>query len=80
MHSSSVPLMGVVSIEQMVRGSSLLLAGASPLAHSPGSQGQNRLVKALSVGIMRSVCHAPRSLHSDFSEVLHRSLISWHVV
>ena len=41
---------------------------------------KNHLVRVLSVGIMRSVCHAPRSWHSDFSEVLHRSLISWRVV
>lgn len=34
----------------------------------------------LSVGIIKSVFHAPRSPHSDVSAVLHRSLISWCVV
>lgn len=52
-----------------------LLPGASPIANPPGWQGWNHLVGMLSVGIMRSVFHAPRSRHSDFSQGLHRSLI-----
>lgn len=80
MPSSSISLMGVVSTEQMAYGPSILLPGAFPIANPLGWRGRNHLARVLSVGIMNSVFHAPRSQHSDFSEVPHRSLISCHVV
>jgi hypothetical protein len=49
----------VVSTEQIAYGPSILLPGASPIANPAKWQGRCHIVRALSVGIMKSIFHAP---------------------